>query len=90
MAFEFQMILLRYKSGRRKVRVFNADCYDAKSEECHCICGGKNHAKGEAEARRNGAIYFEELASRTPGLTVERHQMALFETSAEENSVEGV
>lgn len=28
-------------------------CYDAKHEKCTCICGGKNHGKGKAQAVAN-------------------------------------
>lgn len=30
-------------------------CYDAAGPECHCICGGRNHGAGLAQARANTA-----------------------------------
>lgn len=33
----------------------DAKCYDADSDECDCICGGKNHGAGLAAARENTA-----------------------------------
>jgi hypothetical protein len=29
----------------------DAKCYEAQGGDCHCICGGMNHGKGEAAAR---------------------------------------
>lgn len=29
----------------------DAKCYGATGGDCHCICGGMNHGKGEATAR---------------------------------------
>lgn len=31
----------------------DANCHDAKSAECDCICGGKNHGKGLEQAVEN-------------------------------------
>lgn len=39
----------------------DARCYNAKEESCHCICGGRNHGKGIANARENTEEYRAEL-----------------------------
>lgn len=31
----------------------DAKCYGATGPDCHCVCGGINHGKGESEAREN-------------------------------------
>jgi hypothetical protein len=31
----------------------DAKCYNATSPQCDCICGGKNHGAGLAQARQN-------------------------------------
>lgn len=31
----------------------DARCYGAKSKHCKCICGGKNHSSGLAQAMQN-------------------------------------
>jgi hypothetical protein len=31
----------------------DANCHDARSETCDCICGGKNHGKGLQQAVAN-------------------------------------
>ena len=40
--------MLLLKQGKRKC---DKRCYDAKHENCNCVCGGLNHQKGEREAR---------------------------------------
>lgn len=36
----------------------DAKCYQAAGGgECHCICGGKNHGAGKAQAERNVREY---------------------------------
>jgi len=73
------LILLRQKRGRGRARICNSDCYDARSKECHCVCGGLNHGVGEEQARKNGKVWFEKVAARDPSLEVVRHQAELFE-----------
>lgn len=63
-------------------RVCNEQCYNAKNKDCHCICGGLNHGVGEEQARKNGRVWFTEVAERDPSLEVVRHQGDLFEQSA--------
>jgi hypothetical protein len=31
----------------------DAKCYEAHEEECHCICGGRNHGAGQEQALDN-------------------------------------
>lgn len=73
------MILLRYKVPGKAWRVCNAQCYDAKTKGCKCICGGINHGQGEQTARRNGRIWFQEFAGGNPALEIVRHQGNLFD-----------
>lgn len=37
-------------SGKRRC---DATCYDAKHDDCDCICGGANHRKGSAAPLRD-------------------------------------
>jgi hypothetical protein len=55
------------------ISVYNSDgcvgrcdskCYDAQSDECDCICGGKNHGAGLERARANVAEYAEHELER--------------------------
>jgi len=39
----------------------DAKCYNAKTQECHCCCGGSNHAKGLQQATENTAKYAKEI-----------------------------
>ena len=38
----------------------DAKCYNADGPECHCVCGGLNHGKGEAQGWETSA----ELAAK--------------------------
>lgn len=55
----------------------DATCHNAKSRHCDCICGGKNHGKGLAQAIANNHERFditpEDLAkfARTHGFQCE-------------------
>ncbi len=40
----------------------DARCYNAKGEDCHCVCQGMNHGKGFDEARANTNGHGERLA----------------------------
>lgn len=31
----------------------DAKCYDARTPDCDCICGGKNHGAGRQQAQQN-------------------------------------
>lgn len=39
--------------GGEGARQCDAKCYGATGADCHCICGGMNHGKGEAAAIEN-------------------------------------
>jgi predicted methyltransferase MtxX (methanogen marker protein 4) len=39
----------------------DANCYNATTPHCDCICGGRNHGVGERQARDNTAKYAEEM-----------------------------
>lgn len=73
------MILLRQKIGRNRARVCNAQCYNAKTKYCDCICSGKNHGQGEAQARENVREIFLPLIEQQGAKTMEavRHQESL-------------
>jgi hypothetical protein len=60
------MVLLRQKIGRDRTRVCNEQCYNAKSAECNCICGGKNHGVGEQAARLNVRDIFLPMIEAAP------------------------
>lgn len=57
----------------------DAKCYDAQSDECDCICGGKNHGAGLDRARANTAeLAGAELAAKwaeSQGLDPRRLQL---------------
>lgn len=38
----------------------DANCYEAKSSDCDCICRGMNHGKGLKKATENTGKYAEE------------------------------
>lgn len=38
----------------------DANCYNAQSPQCDCICRGMNHGKGLSAARDNTAKYADE------------------------------
>lgn len=38
----------------------DARCYNAKTKECNCICGGANHGVGEKDATANVLAYTKE------------------------------
>jgi hypothetical protein len=42
----------------------DAHCYGAKNEECDCVCGGKNHKKGEEKAKEMATRLLEEPDKR--------------------------
>jgi len=47
----------------------DARCYGATHPDCDCVCGGRNHGKGERKALENTAAHAErwvaEFARRT-------------------------
>jgi len=40
----------------------DARCYEASSPECTCVCGGRNHGKGQTIAMENTSALFEVMA----------------------------
>lgn len=44
-------------SGGRQRRC-DANCYNAKTPKCDCVCGGANHGKGLVQALRGQAQRF--------------------------------
>lgn len=43
-------LIVAYRGDGTLIGRCDARCYDAQHEDCHCICGGKNHGKGHAQA----------------------------------------
>jgi hypothetical protein len=61
-------LLVAYEDG--KTRRCDAACRNARSDECHCICGGLFHGVGT----RAGRVLMEALArdpDTLPGLDVQ-------------------
>jgi hypothetical protein len=40
----------------------DARCYNAKGDDCHCVCGGKNHGVGHDVALKNVQEHGDEMA----------------------------
>jgi len=65
----------------------DAKCYNAKHEKCTCVCCGRNHGKGLAQALEQTQDEFErwvEMYAQENGLTVTSAvllpvQMSLFD-----------
>lgn len=47
---------------RKRVRICNRVCHDAKGSKCRCWCGGKFHGTGGAAAREEFKKEFKTLA----------------------------
>ncbi|MCA9875472.1 MAG: hypothetical protein KC441_17500 [Anaerolineales bacterium] len=45
--------LISYQSSSGEKGRCDAKCYNAKNENCTCICGGKNHGAGLDQAIEN-------------------------------------
>ena len=46
------MVLITAENEEGKtVRVCGANCYNAKGDVCHCVCGGRNHGIGFEAAK---------------------------------------
>jgi hypothetical protein len=56
------MTLISYKSSGGDEGRCDAKCYNAKHPGCTCICGGKNHGVGLAQAQKNTGEMFHEWA----------------------------
>lgn len=64
-----------YDSQGNCIGQCNAKCYNAKHEKCDCVCGGKNHGKGEEIARENTQEHWHEWTEegqrvKIPGLQI--------------------
>jgi len=82
--------LMSMSVGDRCIGRCDARCYDAKHENCDCVCGGLNHGAGEQQAIINTRDCWTEWAkdyAKRKGLT--RHntevspkvlQFGLFDT----------
>ena len=55
------MILMTQKIGQGPTQRCDARCYNAKSGECKCICGGRNHGAGIDKALDNVRTMFAPL-----------------------------
>lgn len=53
---------MRYGNG--EIRRCDASCYNAKSADCTCVCGGKNHGAGLQKAAENVRQYADELLEK--------------------------
>jgi len=53
-------LIIVMKSGGRVVGRCDANCYDARTPECDCICGGKNHGVGFGKALEQVSQYTQE------------------------------
>lgn len=82
------MILLRQKIGRSRARVCNAQCYNAQTKRCHCICNGVNHGVGLEVARHNVRELFAPAIARmeTPEMEVVLRQGNLFDDGADSDA----
>lgn len=64
--------------------VCNARCYNATRPDCDCICGGRNHGVGYAQAVMLTRRHTEEIRREEPGLkriTFNAEQEPLFPIS---------
>ena len=59
-------------SGKRHC---DARCYMAKGDDCHCVCGGKNHGIGFDAAMKNtkdnGDEMVKDFLEKNPGSDIE-------------------
>jgi len=64
-----------------KTRRCDSRCHDARGKKCVCICQGKNHGVGVAQAIDNTNLgFFENLGKEHPSLEIwfPRHNLNLF------------
>ena len=73
-------LIIVKKSNGRIVGRCDATCYDARTPECTCICGGANHGMGLKKASEQVSEYTEErlrqLAGKGAFVTDEARQEA--------------
>jgi hypothetical protein len=58
---KYMTLIAIYKEDKCVGRC-DARCYNAKGEDCHCICQGTNHGKGFDIARANTDANGQKLA----------------------------
>lgn len=58
------MTLIVVKDGDKTVRRCDKRCYDAKHENCHCVCNGINHMKGYEQAQKNVTEHFQAIKEK--------------------------
>ena len=64
------MTLMSETIGSGPTRRCDAKCYNAKSGDCTCICGGKNHAVGLQKASENVQQIFLPMLEERTGLKI--------------------
>lgn len=68
------LISVRYGDG--ETRRCDSHCYDAKSPDCTCVCGGKNHGAGLKKAAENVREHMADVIAKLEGknttVTVDR------------------
>lgn len=56
--------LIYASNGDKCIGKCDANCYNATSPECDCICGGRNHGVGLKQAQDNTRKYADEWIER--------------------------
>lgn len=58
----------------------DAKCYSAKGKVCHCICGGKNHGRGQQKAVENtrdmAEIWIKRWEDQHPTTPIVQHRIS--------------
>ncbi|RMH70190.1 MAG: hypothetical protein D6675_10330 [Gemmatimonadetes bacterium] len=57
-------VLIEVRNSSGVIGRCDAKCYDAETQECHCICGGQNHGAGLERAIRNTRKYADQWLTR--------------------------
>lgn len=53
--------VIRAYDSKGNVATCDEKCYDAKDQECTCVCGGRNHGVGLKEAIFNTTRYAPQI-----------------------------
>ena len=69
--------LIRWSTSGGEQGRCDAKCYDASGPDCDCICGGRNHGKGQDQAIENT----RELAKAMIAEYAETHTLPEFQAS---------
>ena len=70
--------LIVISNPRAEIGRCNAKCYNAKTTDCDCICGGMNHGVGLYQAARNTLVHAAEwLEAQTPKNVLENEMLAV-------------